>query len=34
VNPTTGHTVFEDLADSGTVELGQPIMGLLEAPRD
>ena len=33
VNPQTGQTVYEDLADTGIVELGQPIAGFLEAPR-
>lgn len=32
VDPGTGRTIFEQLADTGTVDLGRPIAGLLEAP--
>jgi hypothetical protein len=33
VDPTTGQTIYEQLADTGSVDLGRPIAGLLEAPR-
>lgn len=33
VNPESGQTVYEELADTGTVSLGRPIAGFLEAPR-
>jgi predicted DNA-binding protein (UPF0278 family) len=32
IDPTSNRTIYEQLADTGAVELGRPIAGLLEAP--